>query len=203
MPNINANQSSDSLPLLCFASEDFCFSAWANLPVTPHLQQGYYPWQRYVRSSAYSGSSALPRRACGWATRGCTPRLSFKAAALNGDEARPPCAFLSFPRARKCLRRLKWSRRRLGSSEEVNRLSTCRRLCPPEGCQEYGQVYLRGEKWPVEQSWARCRAVRFHLLSEDNKLHLISGTEIDVRAETWAQPICQTYVSLLRESAST
>lgn len=39
MPNINTNQSSDSVPLLSFASEDFYFSAWANLPVTPHLQQ--------------------------------------------------------------------------------------------------------------------------------------------------------------------
>lgn len=183
MPNINTNQSSGSLPLLCFASEDFCFSAWANLLVTPHLQQVII--LDSVTSAAHR--RYLAELACGHVGErraAAPPRLSFKAATLNGDEARPPCAFLSFPRERKCLRRFKWSRRRLGSSEEVNRLSTCRRLCPPEGRYEYGQVYLRDEKWPVEQSWARCRAVRFHLVSEDNKLHLISGTEIDVRAET-------------------
>lgn len=66
---------------------------------------------------------------------------------------------------------------------EVNWLSTCRRLCPPEGCYEYGQVYLQGEKWPVDQSWAPCVAMRFHFVSKDNKPLLVSETEIDVRAE--------------------
>lgn len=97
-----------------FASEDFCFSAWANLPVTPHLQQVII--LDSVTSAAhrrYLAERVGERRA-----DAPPPRLSFKAAALNGDEARTPptpCAFLSFPRARKCLRRLKWSRRRLGS----------------------------------------------------------------------------------------
>lgn len=49
-----------------FASADFCLSARANLPVTPHLQQVNIAEGVYVRRSAYSGLSPLPRRAaCG------------------------------------------------------------------------------------------------------------------------------------------
>lgn len=177
---------------------DFRLFAWANLAVTPHLHQvviltALRPWLPAQTHGRYLAELRVDMwvNDGGWRWGGGDTRSGFlNAAVLNCDGAMPPLAFLAFPRALltrwKCLNWLKWSRRRLGSREEVNWSSTCRRLSPPMGCYEFGQVHLQGEKWPVERSWAPCMAVRLHSVSKDNKPHLVCETETDVRADMWA-----------------
>lgn len=60
-----------------FASSFFCLWGFLLLCMGQFARDtsppaGYYPWQRYVR-----GSSPLPHRTCGWATRGRTPPAFF------------------------------------------------------------------------------------------------------------------------------